>query len=87
MSFSSLKQSLFYHTHGHGILSAIFGSRLTEGKNIVKLLTKIKILQFQLFLHRFTFKFLKNRQASKKDKKYRKLKIYKFIFSEQNIVL
>ena len=37
-----------------------------------------------IIFDRFTFKFLKNRPVTRQDKKYRKLKIDKFIFSLQN---
>ena len=39
-----------------------------------------------IIFDRFTFKFLKNRPVTRQDKKYRKLKIDKFIFSLQKIV-
>ena len=45
-------------------------------------------LAIPIFFDRFTYKFLKNRPGlGKTYKKYHNLKVYKFIFSEQKIIL
>ena len=63
-----------YLMHDHAILRDIFFGSWQ---------LRAKISSKPIIFERFTFNFLKNRPVTRKDKKYRKLKIYQFIFSQQ----
>ena len=82
---SGTRQNLIYLMHDHGISRDIFfGFRQLQKKLLSNSWSKTR--QFQLFSTDLPSNFWKTTRLLS-DKKYRKLKIYKFIFSEQKLVL